>query len=257
MNATCTTLQAIVANDTTDLCARLIYADALEDAGDLELATAHREAVAGLEREQKVAAARARSAKLHGLVVALGERYHEAVHALYTSKRGAVTYGAGGVERLDWDAYGKRGYRNPHTGAKQPAHWCDAGARLDDEVRPTHVVLENSRGRVVARLPLTPLRLSQRRRVLDGPALRRGDLYGVRRELCGISVVTRFGLHGVRYAVTGVALRLPVPERCREQGSAVWGVFCTCETHYWQHGATVGGCKAEYRRKLREAADLS
>lgn len=262
--ATPENFQAAIAERPTDPQLRLIYADYLEETGVSSYATLMRQAATELTTQAKAdkdAAARTRSAKLHPLVVLLGERYHAAIDDLYTSKRGDVVYGHGGHENLDWDAYGKRGYVNPHTGRKQPAKWKDAGARLDSEVKPTCIILESHLGHEKARLPLTPLRLAAARRVLSGGALVHGDLYGVRREIAGIAVVTRFGWTPARgktpgrYHQTGIALQLPVPEYCREQGRDTWGIFRTTEAAYWEHGRTVADCRTEYRRKLKLAEE--
>jgi hypothetical protein len=80
--------------------------------------------------------------------VAIGIAYHLYEKPLYASKRASVVYGYGGQEGEDRDAYSKA-YRSKFGGAK----WRNAGARLDNEERPTMVILENYLGMVVARVP--------------------------------------------------------------------------------------------------------
>ncbi len=88
-------------------------------------------------------------AKLKARAVQMGEYYHRNIKSLYQSKRAGVAYGKGGQEGEDRDAY-SNGYRKKFGGAT----WQNAGARLDDEARPTCVIVENFRGTEVARLPL-------------------------------------------------------------------------------------------------------
>jgi uncharacterized protein (TIGR02996 family) len=71
--------------------------------------------------------------------------YHRSEHPLFRSQRATIIYGRGGREEYDY----------PYKGSYKTwrATWKNAGARLDSEDRPTTVIIENSRGRVVARLP--------------------------------------------------------------------------------------------------------
>jgi hypothetical protein len=91
--------------------------------------------------------------RLRQLAVATGLRYHRTTRALYRSKHATVVYGRGGEEEVDWQTYSKT-YHSRYG----PARWCNAGARLDNEERPTAVLLENWRGTEVARIPITEAR---------------------------------------------------------------------------------------------------
>lgn len=88
-------------------------------------------------------------AKRRARAVALAEQYHREVARLYQSSRASVAYGRGGQEDTSREEYSK-GWHNRYG----PARWRNAGARLDDEARPTCVIIENYRGTEVVRLPL-------------------------------------------------------------------------------------------------------
>lgn len=199
-------------------------------------------------REQKYADARRDTA------LAVGARWHATVADLFTSVRAAVVYGRGGEEVVDWDAYGKRGYANPHTGKRQPAKYRNAGARIVGFGRSGRIVLESSRGTEVARLPLPPADA-----VIGGGACLGGELFTTRRVIAGVTVATRFVPRKVRgsktehaYAPTGLAVRLPIPAELAGQ-SVVFGAKSGA-TQYWEHGDTVRIIRAEYARKLGIAA---
>jgi uncharacterized protein (TIGR02996 family) len=84
--------------------------------------------------------------KMKGLAVKMAEDYHKSVRSLYRSSRASVAYGRGGQEQSEY-VYGG-------AWKGRPARWQNAGARLDNEDRPTHVIIENHLGNVVDRLPL-------------------------------------------------------------------------------------------------------
>jgi hypothetical protein len=88
-------------------------------------------------------------AKLRERAVEAGELYHRTVKSLYQSKYAYVAYGPGGREEVDRERYSK-GWHSSFG----PASCRLAGARLDNEVRPTCVILENWRGTEACRLPL-------------------------------------------------------------------------------------------------------
>lgn len=75
--------------------------------------------------------------------------YHSGEGRLFSSKHGAISWGRGGQEREDWNKYSKR-YHRSHG----PARWKNAGVRLDSETHPTCIILENHRGKEVARILL-------------------------------------------------------------------------------------------------------
>lgn len=87
--------------------------------------------------------------KLKKQAISMGRQYHRTVKKLYTSSRADVVYGNGGKEGYDAEAYSKT-YNRRYGGAK----YKNAGARLDNEEKPTCIILENFRGIEVARLPL-------------------------------------------------------------------------------------------------------
>lgn len=104
-------------------------------------------AAAERARHQPVGRVHARwIAKLKSLAVGMAERYHRGVKSLYRSSRACVEYGHGGREDTNYC------YRGAWKGT--PARWRNAGARLDNEVKPTAVIIENHLGNVVATLPL-------------------------------------------------------------------------------------------------------
>jgi uncharacterized protein (TIGR02996 family) len=246
--------QAAIAAAPDDCTTRLIYADWLEEQGRTFDATCQRNTVAAQQLEAARQARETREKKYadarRGVALALGASFHHRIQSLYTSKRATVAYGPGGLQELDWDAYGKRGYVNPHTGRKQPAKWQNAGARIIGYARSGRVVVETSRGTEVARLPLPPVGAD-----FSGNALVDGDLFALPHTIAGVWLAIRHGVTrtaGVAtgYRRTGVAVRFPVPPDCREQGRSLWSVFRTTSDTYWEHGQTVSDCRAEYARKL-------
>jgi hypothetical protein len=87
--------------------------------------------------------------KLHIKATLIGEDYHEKVAPLYRSKYAEVLYGRGGQEMSSRERYSKK-YHNRFG----PATCLAGGARLDNEINPTCVILESYRGTEVARIPL-------------------------------------------------------------------------------------------------------
>ncbi len=203
------------------------------------------------DREQTRAAKEARETRaieLHrGTALSIGKAYHDQISDLYQSKRGEVQYGCGGEEHLDWSAYGNS-YHNPRTGAKWPAKWRNAGARIVGAGKTVRIVIESHRGTEVARLPLPPKGAQYDAGETKG-ALTAGDLY----VLVAGDVAERYGPTKSRgskvydgYARTGVAVRFTVPD-----GLDYFGHFSGVEGgRYWEHGATVTICRAKYDRKL-------
>lgn len=233
----------------------LIYADWLEEQGEAESAARERNTakwlVARLKREAKAAREQKYADARRDIAVAVGNAYHVRIEDLYQSKRGEVVYGSGGKEIVDWDAYGKRGYCNPHTGKKQPAKYRQAGARVIGFGRSGRILLENHRGKEKARLPLPPAEAVYK----DHRGLVSGDLFLLERRIAGQHFALRYGVARTKgvatgYRRTGVAVQFPVPEDCRRQGRELWGVFRTERETYWEHGADIAACRAEYQRKL-------
>jgi hypothetical protein len=91
--------------------------------------------------------------RCRALAVQVGERYHATVKRLFVSRSGEVRYGRGGQERVDWHRYSE-GYHSMWG----PARCLCGGARLDDEDRPTCIILESYRRTKVARLTLDEAR---------------------------------------------------------------------------------------------------
>ena len=245
--------EALAANHDADTI-RLVLADCLAEEGDLEGEKRQREIVANHvkeAREAKYAATR------RDLAVTVGKAFHMRIADLVVSKRGDVIYGRGGDEVVDWDAYGKRGYVNPHTGNRKPAVYRQGGTRVIGFGRSGRIVLENSRGNEVARLPMPP---ADAKFGGTGGALVHGDLFVRIRQIGSAQVAIRYGVSRPNvkavydgYTRTGIAVRFEVPVDCREQGRSRWGIFRTTDSHYWEHGATVAECRAEFARKLELA----
>lgn len=178
-------------------------------------------------------ARRAQSSEDGAFAVEVAESFHDRVKNLYTSDRASIVYGHGGHDGYDGDAYSKT-YRSKFGGAK----WKDAGARVEYADHPKQrgagtIVIETARGTEVARLPLPADRDSI---VFSG--LLDGDLWAVRRVLCGREILTRFGLRRKKLARTGLAVW--VPTGTNEKGQKVG---------HWEHGDTIGAIKAEIRHK--------
>jgi len=256
--------EAAILTAPGDHTPRLVYADWLEEHDEPESAAYLRASVRRLiarAEEAKRKAKEAREQKYQDarreVALAVGQAYHARIEDLYQSKRGEVVYGRGGQEVVDWDAYGKRGYRNPNTGRKQPAKYRQAGARVVGYARSGRVVLENHRGTEKARLPLPP-----QGAVFSGHrGLVAGDLFLLTRQIAGQHLAIRYGLtfaKGVAtgYRQTGVAVRFPVSEDCRQQGGELWSVFRTEKETYWEHGQDIAACRAEYQRKLALAEEI-
>lgn len=70
----------------------------------------------------------------------------KSMDGLYRSKYAKVVYGRGGQEEISFHYKG--------SFKTWAARWRNAGARLDNETKPTCVIVENYMGREVARLPL-------------------------------------------------------------------------------------------------------
>lgn len=128
-------LAAACRDNPADAALRGVYADWLEEHGRPALAEY----------------LRGRPERLRGLAVAAAEAYHRHVRPLYRSARGEVVYGRGGQEGRDGAAYAKAWHRR-----YGPARWLNAGVRIDADAAglPAGLVLENYRGREVARLPV-------------------------------------------------------------------------------------------------------
>jgi len=149
--------------------------------------------------------------KRNEVAIAIGENYHRNIGALYGSRRGAVSYGAGGTEHCEW-LYAKS-YRHP-------ARWKDGGARIERGI----LILENHLGTEKARFPFP------RGRLAPAESLLHGDAYGL---LDADGTVQRYSPKGF----TGVAVSF-VPE---VDGDGAL---------YWEHGADVTECRAEAVRKI-------
>jgi uncharacterized protein (TIGR02996 family) len=85
------------------------------------------------------------------IAVAAGEHYHDHVQSLHTAKMAKVVYGRGGKDDQSWSVYSKGWHRN-----HGPAKWKNSGARFDNLTDPKEIILENNRGREVARIPYPP-----------------------------------------------------------------------------------------------------
>ena len=114
--------------------------------------------------------------------IGIGENYHRNIGALYGSRRGAVSYGAGGIEHCEW-LYAKS--------YKHPARWKDGGARIERGI----LILENHLGTEKARFRFPKGRLA------PAESLLHGDAYGL---LDVDGTVQRYSPKGF----TGVALHL-------------------------------------------------
>jgi len=120
--------------------------------------------------------------KRNAIAIAIGGTYHKNIRPLYGSRRGAVSYGAGGTEHCEW-IYAKS-YRHP-------ARWRDGGARIERGI----LILENHLGTEKARFPFP------RGRLAPAESLLHGDAYGL---LDADGTVQRHSPKGF----TGVALQL-------------------------------------------------
>ena len=120
--------------------------------------------------------------KRNKVAIEIGENYHRNIGALYGSRRGAVSYGAGGIEHCEW-LYAKS-YRHP-------ARWRDGGARIERGI----LILENHLGTEKARFRFPKGRLA------PSESLLHGDAYGLVAE---DGAVQRYSPKGF----TGVALHL-------------------------------------------------
>jgi hypothetical protein len=78
----------------------------------------------------------------------MAEKYHVEVQALYRSRHAGICYGKGGQVIRDNESY-SRGYHRRYG----PVCCLAAGVRLDDEVNPSCVIIENYRGKEIVRLP--------------------------------------------------------------------------------------------------------
>ena len=103
----------------------------------------------------------------------IGRNYHLNVRSLYSSSRGTVSYGAGGLQHVEW-LYSKS--------YKRPARWRDGGARIEGRT----LILENHLGNELARFRMPSGKLA------PSSCLLQGDCYAV-----------RDGVGAVRYGPTG------------------------------------------------------
>jgi hypothetical protein len=143
-------------------------------ARELTLADPSADAIRHLDHAD--AEARARALGHDRIALAVAAIYDLTIHSLTRSSRATIRYGAGGVEQKDW----------PYRGSfkSYPAVWHDAGARIDYSAG--EIVIENSGGREVCRVPLADVQVADGRLHCEsGPALRMGGviyyiLHGVR-----------------------------------------------------------------------------
>lgn len=174
-------------------------------------------------RDRKESREQAFRERWMSVAVALGQSWHKRIGALYQSKRAEVVYGCGGQEVVDFDAYGKRGYINQHTGRKQPAKWRNAGAALDGaNRRKARIVLQNHLGKTVATLPIPPDGA-----VFEKEKMVQGDLFCIRRYRGNAVIYVRYGpvfdgksIHVKSYEITGYAVRCP--DGSFELGSSIF-----------------------------------
>lgn len=120
--------------------------------------------------------------KRNTVAIAIGENYHRNIGALYGSRRGAVSYGSGGIEHCEW-LYAKS--------YKHPARWKDGGARIERGI----LILENHLGTEKARFPFP------RGRIAPAESLLHGDAFGL---IDADGTVQRYSPTGF----TGVAVHL-------------------------------------------------
>lgn len=88
--------------------------------------------------------------KLHNLALKVGYNYHNNTHKLFQSKYGKILYGRGGQVTVDRERYSK-GYHSSFG----PFRNLNGGARLDNEIKPTCIIIENFRGTEVVRIKLS------------------------------------------------------------------------------------------------------
>lgn len=168
--------------------------------------------------------------------VRLARGYHSRIHDLQPSKHASLTdivYG-GVQQEKRWDVYGKRyGF---------PCVYSTAGVtvELGDDFRPV-AVLHPTRGNSIR----LPLRMDTD---YSHMALLGGDLYARTRTVLGATIITRYD---ARDKQSGISVRLPVP------GEGMSGLTLSKKFPgtYYEHGATVAECRAEWerKRKLHEA----
>lgn len=85
--------------------------------------------------------------RVQARAVNLAEQYHRNVQPLYRSKYACVLYGRGGQELIDNNRYSKS-WHVQHG----PSRCLCAGAYVNDNNKPTLVIIENFRGTEVTRL---------------------------------------------------------------------------------------------------------
>lgn len=146
----------------------------------------------------------------------LAQSYHKHIKSLFQSKRATITYGLGGQEQTDWDAYGKNyGY---------PANWKNAGVYVSyKDHGPGTAIIQTSRGTTVAEIPL-PKNTDN----ITFSGLLDGDLWATKHKLCGHTILRRFALKRKKIVQVGIA------------------VFVN---GYWEHGTTIAEVKKEIKHK--------
>jgi len=230
--------------------ARLVFADWLDERGEMYAADEQRTFAASCYRtagkERKAAREKKYAATRRELALQVAHGYSRRIAALAASQYAGIDFGHGGVEQIDWD----NTHRNPHTGNSCPRKFRNAGVRVIGFGRSGRIVMENSRGTETARLPMPPADAKFRG---TGGALVDGDLFVIVRTIGTVTFAERHGVRKSRgskvhdgYHRTGVAVKFPVPSDCRKPGS----VFHTAQATYWEHGAGVAECRDEYQRKL-------
>ena len=146
--------------------------------------------------------AQARAAVQRARAVLIGENYHTNVAPLHASARGAVSYGAGGLEHVEY-LYAKS-YR-------YPAIWRDGGARIEGRT----LILEDYKKRERARFLMPPARAA----LAPVECLLDGDVYAI---LDGDGGAVRYGVAGrTGYALLHGAVweHGANAEHCRAEGA--------------------------------------
>jgi len=169
-------------------------------------------------------------AKYRDLALACAKSYHARIADLYTSKYASIEYGQA-EQQKEWDRYAKSYH--------YPCVYTNAGVTttLDDSLTP-RAVLHPVRGNDIT-LPLHPDANYHHLALLSG------DLYARTRTIAGAQIVTRYD-H--RDRVTGIAVRLPIPE-----GIVVAHPSQEYPGTYWEHGPSVAACRAEWEAKRQRA----
>lgn len=181
---------------------------------------------------------------LKALAVAIGNAYHKHIKALASSAEASVVYGKGGQEEESRNYYSK-GWHAKYG----PKCWKNGGAKLTGLVpRYSHgvstetipqqgtkglsVVLQSHLGKDIATIALNKLPAGWRKRC-------QGALLD--NEILGINNGTHIARYDTAFHKTGVAVPLPADLINR------FGKY--------EHGKTVGACKAEIAHKRQIIAD--